>query len=131
MAMAISKQLHAILLKRTKSDAKTIVKSAGSGEGLAAWKQLVSDFAPKSASDASALMSLIIAPTRAKNNEDLRSKKVAWEKMVKDYEGAHGTINGPVKVAALKAIIPLELLENRFRGKEKLDFKGLKKDPNT
>ena len=51
--------------------------------------------------------------------------------MVKDYESAHGTINDPVKVAALKAIIPLELLENRFRGKEKLDFKGLKKDLNT
>ena len=55
LAVPISKQLHAVLLKRTKSDARTIVKSAGSGEGLSAWRQLVIDFAPKSASDASAL----------------------------------------------------------------------------
>ena len=36
MAVDISKQLFAVLKKKTKSDAKTIVKSTGQGEGLVA-----------------------------------------------------------------------------------------------
>ena len=127
-AGAISKLLHAVLLKRTKSDAKVVVKCAGSGEGLKAWRQLVNDFAPKSTTDGSALMAQIIAPDRAKNLAELRSFRTDWEKMVKDYEHDFETITDTVKEAALKAIIPLDLLQSRFRGKDMGGYKGLTKE---
>ena len=104
LAASISKKLHAVLLKKTK--------------GLAAWRQLVIDFAPKSTNDASALMTTIIQPRRAKTLDDFRSRKVEWEKKVKDYEADFEEIPAPVKEAALKAMIPEELLQSRFRGKD-------------
>ena len=127
-AISISRQLHAVLLKKTKGEAKTVVKSSGTGEGLAAWRQLTIDNAPRSTNDSSAIMSLIISPVRARTLEELRSRKVEFEKRVKEYEAIEGEMTDKVKEAALKGLVPLDLLESRFRGKKMNGYKNLRKE---
>ena len=75
-AGAIAKVLHAVLLKSTKGDAHTMVKGAGTGQGLVAWSRLSKEFAPKTTTDRAALMSQIMNPPRSRNLQELRHEMV-------------------------------------------------------
>ena len=62
---------------------------------------MVIDLAPKSTNDATALMTTIIRPSRAKNTVELKSNKMDWATMVKYYEHDFDDIADAIKEAAL------------------------------
>ena len=65
-------------------------------------------------------------PQRAKNMKDFRGIMADWVKKVKDYEVRYEEVQDSVKLAALKACIPLDLHESRFRGTKYVNCKSLK-----
>ena len=66
--------------------------------------------------------------TRAKNDDELKEYMSQWEAAVTKYEVRWQPLPDETKVNAVKAIVPHQLLENRFRGTTGLTYVRAKRD---
>ena len=123
------KDLYAIMSRTMGGKAHVIVKNTVSGDGFEAWHKVLREYDPRGALDKNAAYAQVAAPERrAKSDEELKDYLAQWEAAVTKYEVRWQQLPEETKVNAVKAIIPHQLLENRFRGATGLTYVRIKRD---
>jgi len=121
-----SRALYRILTKTVKDGAEKFVLAAGLGKGMRAWQSLSRWYDARQAGDQEAAYAAITTQERAKNEDDMQKKFIAFEKDIKDYEEKFEVIQEKAKIVALKKMIPEAILMQRFRGRKSTSYKDLR-----
>jgi len=128
-ALLAKKDLYAILSKTMGGKAHVLVKNTISGDGFEAWHKVLREYDPRNALDKNAAYAQVASPEkRATSDDQLKELLSEWEAAVTKYEVRWAPLPDETKVNAIKAIIPYQLLENRFRGATGLTFARIKRD---
>ena len=99
------------------------------GQGIAAWREIVSWYDPRSQVDKSAAYAKIVNPgKRAVNLQQAVDMMNAWESTVSNYEMRHGQVDDVAKITGLKQILPEQLLDNQFRGRKYIKYNVFRQD---
>eukprot|EP00438_Fugacium_kawagutii_P020302 Skav211652 [mRNA] locus=scaffold1290:312904:315642:- [translate_table: standard] len=112
---SINQQLYAILQTLCEKESFTIVRSAGKGNGLEAWRKLVKRFDPSTGGRRRAMLRSILNPSKCGRVEDLWSAIESWEESVRLYEqrkrpdGSRHVLDEEVKIATLEFLCPAEI----------------------
>jgi hypothetical protein len=126
--LTFSRCLYRILSKTAKKSSRKFVIAAGMGKGLRAWQSLSKWFDAREAGDKEAAYSAITTQERAKSEEELQEKFIAYEKAIKEYEERFTTIQEEAKIVALKKMIPESILVQRFRGRKSSSYRDLREE---
>ncbi|CAE7245381.1 unnamed protein product [Symbiodinium sp. CCMP2592] len=108
-------QLHAVLQTLCEGEAFTLVRSAGRGAGLEAWRKLHRRYDPSTGGRRRALLRSVLAPQKCQRIEDLSSAIELWEEAVRQFEarrrpdGTRAQLDEDIKVAVLEAMCPSDL----------------------
>ena len=111
----INKELHAVLQSLCEKEAFTIVRSAGKGNGLEAWRKLVKRYDPTTGGRRRAMLRSILTPAKCGRIEDLYAALETWEEHVRQYEsckkqdGSRHILDEEIKIAVLEHLCPTEL----------------------
>ena len=112
---AKNQQLCAVLQTICEKEAFTIVRAAGKGNGLEAWRRLCKRCDPSTGGRSRALLRSVLSPSRVGRVEDLSAAVESWEEQVRLYEqrrkpdGSRPTLDEDIKVAILESICPVEV----------------------
>ena len=79
-------QLYAVLQTLCEKEAFTLVRSAGKGKGLEAWRRLCKRFDPSTGGRRRALLRSVLNPNRCNKVEELSAAVENWEDQVRQYE---------------------------------------------
>jgi hypothetical protein len=116
--MKFSKALYTELIDCLTGEPLKFVLNKKRGHGIAAWREIVNWYDPRSQVDKSAAYAKIVNPgKRASNLSQAVDFLNAWESMISNYEMRHGRVEDVAKITGLKQILPEQLLDNQFRGK--------------
>ena len=111
----ISKEMHAVLQSLCEKEAFTIVRSAGKGNGLEAWRKLIKRYDPTTGGRRRAMLRSILTPNKCGRIEDLYAALETWEEHVRQYEsrkkqdGSRHILDEEIKIAVLEHLCPTEL----------------------
>ena len=111
----ISTELYAVLQSLCEKEAFTIVRSAGKGNGLEAWRKLIKRYDPTTGGRRRAMLRSILTPNKCARIEDLYSALETWEEHVRQYEsrkkqdGSRHILDEEIKIAVLEHLCPSEL----------------------
>jgi len=125
-AKDFNEKLYQMMSTTTSGDAIKYVMAAGVGHGLRAWQSVSKWYDARDAGDKEAKYSVIMNQDRAQSEEDLHNRFVTFEKKVKEYEERFGAVQEEGKIVALKKMVPMEMLNQRFRGKKFTTYKSLR-----
>lgn len=130
----INGELFAVLQSLCEKEAFTIVRSAGKGRGLEAWRKLVKRYDPTTGGRRRAMLRAILNPSKCTKLEDLYVAIETWEEHVRQYEarkkadGTRHVLDEEIKIAVLEHICPVELERhlqlNKTRFLDYADVKG-------
>ena len=92
-------------------------------DGFNAWKVLAFWFQARSTNDSMSLLTMIMNPDRAKDLNDMMNKLDRWDALIRDYEMKFekDDISDKMRQAALIAMAPEAVVENRLAGRRDLD----------
>jgi len=128
-ALQAKKDLYAIMSKTMGGKAHILIKNTVSGDGFEAWHKVLREYDPRNALDKNAAYAQVASPEkRATSDDQLKEFMTEWEAAVNKYEVRWAPLPDETKVSAIKAIIPYQLLENRFRGTTGLTFARIKRE---
>ena len=108
-------QLYAVLQTLCEKEAFTLVRSAGKGKGLEAWRRLCKRFDPSTGGRRRALLRSVLNPNRCNKVEELSAAVENWEDQVRQYEnrrkadGSRPTLDEDIKISILESICPVEV----------------------
>ena len=108
-------QLYAVLQTLCEKETFTLVRSAGKGKGLEAWRRLCKRFDPSTGGRRRALLRLVLNPNRCNRVEELSAAVESWEDQVRQYEnrrkpdGSRPTLDEDIKISILESICPVEV----------------------
>ena len=108
-------QLYAVLQTLCEKEAFTLVRSAGKGKGLEAWRRLCKRFDPSTGGRRRALLRSVLSPNRCNKVEELSAAVENWEDQVRQYEnrrkadGSRPTLDEDIKISILESICPVEV----------------------
>ena len=108
-------QLYAVLQTLCEKEAFTLVRSAGKGHGLEAWRRLCKRFDPSTGGRRRALLKGVLSPNRCGKIEELSAAVENWEEQVRQYEnrrkadGTRPTLDEDIKISILESICPTEV----------------------
>ena len=124
-----SKLLFAQLSDKLTGDPIKFVNKQARGHGLAAWRELVNWYDPRSNVDKAATYAKIVSPIRrAKDIKQTIEMMNVWEQLVTNYEVRHGIIEDVGKITGLKQILPENIIDHHFRGKIYEKFQEFRQD---
>ena len=110
-----SQQLYAVLQTLCEKEAFTIIRAAGKGNGLEAWRRLCKRYDPSTGGRRRALLRSVLNPSRVNKIEELSAAVESWEEQVRQYEnrrkpdGSRPTLDEDIRVAILESICPAEV----------------------
>ena len=115
--------LGTLLHKVCKGSAGVKLKSVSKIEGFNAWRVLTFWFQARSTNDSMSLLTMIKNPDRAKDLGDMMNKLDRWDASIRDYEmkSEKDDISDKMRQAALFAMVPEAVVENRLAGRRDLD----------
>ena len=92
-------------------------------DGFNAWRVLAFWFQARSTNDSMSLLTMIMNPDRAKDLNDMMNKLDRWDALIRDYEMKFekDDISDKMRQAALFAMAPEAVVENRLAGRRDLD----------
>ena len=108
-------QLHAALQTLCEGEAFTLVRSAGRGAGLEAWRKLHRRYDPSTGGRRRALLRQVLTPQKCSKVEELSSSIELWEEAVRQFEqrrrpdGSRAQLDDDIKIAVLEAMCPPDL----------------------
>ena len=108
-------QLHAALQTLCEGEAFTLVRSAGRGAGLEAWRKLHRRYDPSTGGRRRALLRQVLTPQKCSKIEELSSSIELWEEAVRQFEqrrrpdGSRAQLDDDIKIAVLEAMCPPDL----------------------
>ena len=108
-------QLYAVLQTLCEKEAFTLVRSAGKGHGLEAWRRLCKRYDPSTGGRRRALLKGVLSPNRCNKIEELSAAVENWEDQVRQYEnrrkadGTRPTLDEDIKISILESICPTEV----------------------
>ena len=110
----------AALITCTRGEVATLVRrilSVSPGDGLQAWFAVTQWFKPRSVVEQAASMARLISPKRTKNVSELQVAVMQWELTLVEHESKFsGVVADSVKTAAMRAILPKDVLERFLDG---------------
>ena len=121
-----NRALARTMVTTTRGSARTTVQQAGAGNGLDAWRLLVSWNQPRSATDKASSMLALIKPERCKSLPELKRGIEQWEVQVREHMERFEPIPESLRIAGLLQMIPETLYELRFKGKAFENYLDLK-----
>jgi hypothetical protein len=124
-----SKSLYTELIDCLTGEPLKFVLNKKRGQGIAAWREIVNWYDPRSQVDKSAAYAKIVNPAkRATNLSQAVDLLNAWESTISNYEMRHGKIEDVAKITGLKQILPEQLLDSQFRGKRYDKYSAFRQD---
>jgi hypothetical protein len=124
-----SKALYTELIDCLTGEPLKFVLNKKRGQGIAAWREIVNWYDPRSQVDKSAAYAKIVNPgKRATNLSQAVDHLNAWESLISNYEMRHGPVEDVAKITGLKQILPEQLLDNQFRGKRYDKYNAFRQD---
>ena len=119
----VSEALGPLLHKVCKGSAGVKLKSVSKIDGFNAWRVLAFWFQARSTNDSMSLLTMIMNPDRAKDLGDMMNKLDRWDALIRDYEMKFekDDISDKMRQAALFAMAPEAVVENRLAGRRDLD----------
>ena len=111
----INGEFFAVLQSLCEKEAFTIVRSAGKGRGLEAWRKLIKRYDPSTGGRRRAMLRAILNPSKCNKLEDLYVAIETWEEHVRQYEarkradGSRHVLDEEIKIAVLEHLCPVEL----------------------
>ena len=111
----VNMEVFAVLQSLCEKEAFTIVRSAGKGQGLEAWRKLIKRYDPSTGSRRWAMLRSILNPNKCGRLEDLYGAIETWEEHVRQYEsrrradGTRHVLDEEIKIAVLEHLCPGEL----------------------
>ena len=119
----VSEALGPLLQKVCKGGAGVKLKAVLKIDGLNAWRVLAFWFQARSTNDSMSLLTMIMNPDRAKDLNDMMNKLDLWGALIRDYEMKFekDDISDKMRQAALFAMAPEAVVENRLAGRRDLD----------
>lgn len=111
----INGQFYAVLQSLCDKEAFTIIRSAGRGNGVEAWRKLVRRYDPTTGGRRRLMLRHILNPAKCSKLEDLSSAIENWEESVRIYEarkradGSRHQLDQEIKTSVLEALCPGEL----------------------
>eukprot|EP00438_Fugacium_kawagutii_P024647 Skav203984 [mRNA] locus=scaffold3369:57215:60998:- [translate_table: standard] len=131
-------QLYAVLQTLCEKEAFTLVRSAGKGHGLEAWRRLCKRYDPSTGGTRRALLKSVLSPNKCSKVEEPSAAVENWEDQVRQYEnrrkadGTRPTLDEDIKISILEPICPteverhLQLNQARFA-----DYQEVRKELST
>ena len=133
-ASEVFSALYTLLTAFTEDQAHKLVRNAGDGEGLEAWRKLSQEFDPITNMRRQTILSLVQDPPRVEDVkclgpalEDWLSKKVQYETFT-DVKGNPCTVTDDSAIAALYKLMPQTLFNNLQMQVEEYDASDLPAD---
>jgi hypothetical protein len=124
-----SKALYTELIDCLTGEPLKFVLNKKRGHGIAAWREIVNWYDPRSQVDKSAAYAKIVNPgKRASNLSQAVDLLNAWESLISNYEMRHGKVEDVAKITGLKQILPEQLLDSQFRGKRYDKYSAFRQD---
>ena len=119
----VSEALGPLLHKVCKGSAGVKLKAVLKVDGFNAWRVLAFWFQARSTNDSMSLLTMIMNPDRAKDLNDMMNKLDRWDTLIRDYEMKFekDDISDKMRQAALFAMAPEAVVENRLAGRRDLD----------
>ena len=119
----VSEALGPLLHKVCKGSAGVKLKAVLKIDGFNAWRVLAFWFQARSTNDSMSLLTMIMNPDRAKDLNDMMNKLDRWDALIRDYEMKFekDDISDKMRQAALFAMAPEAVVENRLAGRRDLD----------
>ena len=108
-------QLYAVLQTLCEKEAFALVRGAGKGKGLEAWRRLCKRYDPTTGGRRRALLRSVLNPNRCGKIEELSAAVENWEDQVRQYEnrrkgdGTRPTLDEDIKISILESICPVEV----------------------
>ena len=125
----IERDLYTVLSKTTSGQSNAIIRNSKRGDGFEAWFQLLRRYDPKNSLDKNAAYAQVASPPkRAMTTDQLKDMLTNWSVHVTHYESRFGALPEETKINAMKQMMPMPLLENRYRGVINLKYDTLKKE---
>jgi len=118
LGVEFSKVMYRTLNKYALGHARKYVVSAGHEKGLKAWQSMSKWYDSRETSDKQVAYATVMDQTTAKNEDELHSMFLEFEKKLREYEERFEVIPEEAKMNALKKIVPLAIMSNRFRGRK-------------
>ena len=118
----VSEALGPLLQKVCKGSAGVKPKAVLKIDGFNAWRVLAFWFQARSTNDSMSL-TMIMNRNRAKDLNDMMNKHDHWDALIRDYEMKFekDDISDKIRQAALFAMAPEAVVENRLAGRRDLD----------
>jgi hypothetical protein len=124
-----NKALYTELIDCLTGEPLKCVLNKKRGRGIAAWREIVNWYDPRSQVDKSAAYAKIVNPgKRASNLSQAVDLLNAWESLISNYEMRHGQVEDVAKITGLKQILPEQLLDSQFRGKRYDKYNAFRQD---
>ena len=119
----VSEALGPLLHKVCKGSAGVKLKAVLKIDRFNAWRVLAFWFQARSTNDSMSLLTMIMNPDRAKDLNDMMNKLDRWDALIRDYEMKFekDDISDKMRQAALFAMAPEAVVENRLAGRRDLD----------
>ena len=127
LAEAIDGELYRQLYKSTRGEARRVVHNAGRGNGLQAWLNLNTHYAPRSATDAAVAMKKVMYPVRVKNEDKMSIELQKWLADLLEFEQRFHNVDDTSKRCGLQALLPETMWTNRMAGQQYPSFDALLK----
>ena len=108
-------QLYAVLQTLCEKEAFALVRGAGKGHGMEAWRRLCKRFDPSTGGRRRALLKGVLTPQKCNRVEELSAAVENWEDQVRQYEnrrkpdGSRPTLDEDIKISILESICPTEV----------------------
>ena len=125
-------QLYTYLVSFTTADANRVVRNAGEGQGLEAWRRLSNEYDPTSSMRRVTILGLVQNPPKCDKVENLGAALEEWLAKKRQYEEFTDRDGRPCKVsddsliAAMFKLMPKNLEETvMFKGDEYESFEAL------
>ena len=124
----IGAAIAAALISCTRGEVAVLVRrvlGADPGNGLHCWYAITQWFRPRSVVEEASSIARLIAPKRAKTVSELQVAVMNWELALAEHQARFTEpISDSVKTAALRSMIPKELLDRFLDGP--FDYEGLR-----
>ena len=119
----VSEALGPLLYKVCRGSAEVKLKAVLKIDWLNAWRVLAFWFQARSTNDSASLLSMIMNHDRAKDFMDIMNKLDRWDALTRDCEMKFekDDISDKMRQAALFAMAPGAVVENRLAGRRDLD----------
>ena len=97
--------------KKTEGEALTAIRGVQRGNGVEAWRKLLSEYRPSSATQALGYMVEIVCLPHAKDSDHAMATLNAFEENVRSYEECDERyrVDDVVKFARIQKLMPLKI----------------------